>query len=225
MWRTCSRSTCVAAARAMRLPTGYAMEDHARDVLGLLDALELERVVMGGHSFGGLLTYWLAANHPERVERCVVLDAPAGDRPGARRAGPALARPARPCLSVLGRVPRAGRVDAVLRRRRLGRRRRELLPRRRRARCRTGRCRRAPARAHPSRRSRAEPPSTGRRRPPHRAADAAPPAPGSFGPPGSPPLLSREDAERDGGDDGGLHGSSTGSETTSRSCSAREHRS
>ena len=31
---------------------------------------------MGGHSFGGLLTYWLAAHHPERVERCIVLDAP-----------------------------------------------------------------------------------------------------------------------------------------------------
>ena len=57
--------------------SGYTMEDHARDVLGLLDALSLEHVVMGGHSFGGLLTYWLAANHPERVERCVVLDAPA----------------------------------------------------------------------------------------------------------------------------------------------------
>ena len=56
---------------------GYTMEDHAQDVLGLLDALGLERVVMGGHSFGGLLTYWLAANHPDRVERCVVLDAPA----------------------------------------------------------------------------------------------------------------------------------------------------
>ena len=58
-------------------PTGYAMEDHARDVIGLLDALELERVVMGGHSFGGLLTYWLAAHYPARVERCIVLDAPA----------------------------------------------------------------------------------------------------------------------------------------------------
>ena len=53
------------------------MDDHARDVLGLLDALDLDQVVMGGHSFGGLLTYWLAANHPERVERCVVIDAPA----------------------------------------------------------------------------------------------------------------------------------------------------
>lgn len=57
--------------------SGYAIEDHARDVLGLLDALELERVVLVGHSFGGLLTYWLAANHPERVDRCVAIDAPA----------------------------------------------------------------------------------------------------------------------------------------------------
>jgi pimeloyl-ACP methyl ester carboxylesterase len=57
--------------------TGYTMEDHAQDVVGLLDALGLERVVMGGHSFGGLLTYWLAANHPDRVARCIVLDAPA----------------------------------------------------------------------------------------------------------------------------------------------------
>ena len=62
--------------------SGYTMEDHAGDVLGLLDALGLERVVMGGHSFGGLVTYWLAAHRPERVERCVVIDAPAVLDPG-----------------------------------------------------------------------------------------------------------------------------------------------
>ena len=74
-------------------PTGYAMEDHARDVIGLLDALDLDRVVMGGHSFGGLLTYWLAANHRERVERCVVLDAPAGVSPTVmEQIEPSLAR-------------------------------------------------------------------------------------------------------------------------------------
>lgn len=77
--------------------SGYEMEDHARDVLGLLDALGLERVVMGGHSFGGLLTYWLAANHPERVERCVVLDAPAQVDPG-------VVEQIRPSLDRLGHV-------------------------------------------------------------------------------------------------------------------------
>ena len=93
-------------------PSGYAMEDHARDVLGLLDALGLERVVMGGHSFGGLLTYWLAANHPERVERCVVLDAPAVVEPDGRRPDPARARPPGPRPPLLGRVRRARQVDA-----------------------------------------------------------------------------------------------------------------
>jgi pimeloyl-ACP methyl ester carboxylesterase len=73
--------------------TGYAMEDHAADVVGLLDALELETVVMGGHSFGGLLTVWLAVHHPERVERCVVIDAPAEADPGILdRIQPALDR-------------------------------------------------------------------------------------------------------------------------------------
>ncbi|MBC8363586.1 MAG: alpha/beta hydrolase [Actinobacteria bacterium] len=62
--------------------SGYSMADHALDVLGLLDALGLERADIGGHSFGGLLTYYLAANHADRVERCVVLDAPATVDPG-----------------------------------------------------------------------------------------------------------------------------------------------
>lgn len=77
--------------------SGYTMEDHAQDILGLLDALGLERVVMGGHSFGGLLTYWLAANHPERVERCVVLDAPAV-------VDPRIVEQIKPSLDRLGQV-------------------------------------------------------------------------------------------------------------------------
>lgn len=56
---------------------GYTMADHARDVIGLLDLLEIEQVILGGHSFGGLLTYYVAAHYPERVKKCVVLDAPA----------------------------------------------------------------------------------------------------------------------------------------------------
>ena len=62
-------------------PDTYTLADHAADVLGVLDALGLDRVVLGGHSFGGLLTYYLAAAHPERVSRCVVIDAPAQIHP------------------------------------------------------------------------------------------------------------------------------------------------
>jgi pimeloyl-ACP methyl ester carboxylesterase len=54
--------------------TGYSMADHAADVLGLCDALGLPRVTLAGHSFGGLLSTWIAANRPERVAKVVLLD-------------------------------------------------------------------------------------------------------------------------------------------------------
>ena len=57
--------------------TGYTMADHAADMVGAMDALGIDRVAFGGHSFGGLLTYILAAYYPERIERGVVIDAPA----------------------------------------------------------------------------------------------------------------------------------------------------
>ena len=73
--------------------TGYTLDDHAADLLGALDALGLDRVLLGGHSFGGLLTYYLAANHPDRVERAVVLDAPAQVDPAILdQIAPSLAR-------------------------------------------------------------------------------------------------------------------------------------
>ncbi len=55
--------------------SGYAMSDHARDVIALMDLLDLDRVVMGGHSFGALLAIYIAANFPERVSRVIVIDA------------------------------------------------------------------------------------------------------------------------------------------------------
>jgi len=72
---------------------GYTMDDHAADLLGALDALGLERVVLGGHSFGGLLTLYVAANAPDRVERALVLDVPAEVDPAVLdQIGPSLAR-------------------------------------------------------------------------------------------------------------------------------------
>lgn len=77
--------------------TGYGMDDHAADIVGLLDALGVDRAILGGHSFGGLLTYYLAANVPDRVERCVVLDAPA-------YVDPRIVEQLKPTLDRLGRV-------------------------------------------------------------------------------------------------------------------------
>lgn len=64
-----------------RPDTGYSMDDHAADLIGALDALGLDRVLLGGHSFGGLLTMYVAANAPARVERALVLDVPAETDP------------------------------------------------------------------------------------------------------------------------------------------------
>jgi pimeloyl-ACP methyl ester carboxylesterase len=61
--------------------SGYGIADHAADVIGLLDALELPQVILGGHSFGGLLTIYLAAHHPERFSKLVVIDAAARMHP------------------------------------------------------------------------------------------------------------------------------------------------
>jgi pimeloyl-ACP methyl ester carboxylesterase len=54
---------------------GYSMGDHAADVIGLLDFLELDKVVIGGHSFGALLAMYMAATFPHRVSKVVVIDA------------------------------------------------------------------------------------------------------------------------------------------------------
>ncbi len=55
----------------------YGVSDHVDDIVGMMDALGIEQSIIGGHSYGGLLTYFMAANHPDRVTKCVVMDAPA----------------------------------------------------------------------------------------------------------------------------------------------------
>jgi pimeloyl-ACP methyl ester carboxylesterase len=80
-----------------RPPTGYGMADHAGDVLALLDALGLGRATIVGHSFGALLGYYLAARHPERVERLVAIDA-------AMQFHPRLPELLAPSLGRLGKV-------------------------------------------------------------------------------------------------------------------------
>ncbi len=56
---------------------GYTMKDHAQDILGLMDVLGLEKCIIGGHSFGALLTFYMAFHHAERIEKMLLLDAAA----------------------------------------------------------------------------------------------------------------------------------------------------
>lgn len=56
---------------------GYSMEEHAQDILGLLDHLKIRKAILMGHSFGGLLSCYLAASYPGRVEKLIIIDAAA----------------------------------------------------------------------------------------------------------------------------------------------------
>jgi len=51
----------------------YTLEKLRGDVLGLLDALHIEKVSLVGHDWGGIIGWQLAALAPQRIERFVAL--------------------------------------------------------------------------------------------------------------------------------------------------------
>jgi pimeloyl-ACP methyl ester carboxylesterase len=58
-------------------PTGgFDKKTQAGDVFGVLDALKIERVDLVAHDIGNMVAFAFAAQHPERVRRLVLIDAP-----------------------------------------------------------------------------------------------------------------------------------------------------
>jgi len=57
-------------------PADYRMSNLARDVIGLLDALEVAQAVVVGHDFGGALAWTLARDYADRVQGIVSLNTP-----------------------------------------------------------------------------------------------------------------------------------------------------
>ena len=53
---------------------GYDWPTLATDVVGLMDQLEIDRATVMGHSWGGHVAASLAADHPERVSKLVLID-------------------------------------------------------------------------------------------------------------------------------------------------------
>ena len=54
----------------------YRVERLVADVIGLLDALGLARATLVGHDWGAVVAWSVAALHPSRVERLVVMNGP-----------------------------------------------------------------------------------------------------------------------------------------------------
>ncbi|KAB2853916.1 MAG: alpha/beta hydrolase, partial [Anaerolineae bacterium] len=59
--------------------------------------LGLQQVIMGGHSFGALLTLYIAAHHPERIRKMIIID-------GAAKLHPRVRELIQPSLNRMGRV-------------------------------------------------------------------------------------------------------------------------
>ena len=87
IWRGTMRSLAEAGYHAVAIdmpPFGYSSlptnadygdEAQARRIIGVLDALRLERATLVGHSFGGRPTMQATFIDPRRVERLVLVDA------------------------------------------------------------------------------------------------------------------------------------------------------
>ncbi|WP_251978479.1 alpha/beta fold hydrolase [Salinicola avicenniae] len=75
-WQTRRRVIAVDLRNHGRSPhiEGMAYPAMAKDVMALLDALEIERFDLLGHSMGGKVAITLARQHPQRVARLVVAD-------------------------------------------------------------------------------------------------------------------------------------------------------
>ena len=54
----------------------YRSEELTKDILGLIDALEYEKVNLVGHDFGALVAWMLATKHPERLHRLGIINVP-----------------------------------------------------------------------------------------------------------------------------------------------------
>lgn len=56
-------------------PADLSFDDNPRAVLGVMDRLGIEKAHFVGNSMGGALSLLMAARHPARVDRVVILDA------------------------------------------------------------------------------------------------------------------------------------------------------
>jgi lipase len=59
----------------------WTADRHVQDLVLALDEAGVGRAAVVGHSFGGLIGMWLAAAHPERVERLALVDPAAAVAP------------------------------------------------------------------------------------------------------------------------------------------------
>ena len=56
----------------------YNLDELADDVIGLIDAAGEKQAYLVGHDWGAAVAWWVAARHPDRLEKLVILNVPHG---------------------------------------------------------------------------------------------------------------------------------------------------
>jgi pimeloyl-ACP methyl ester carboxylesterase len=56
----------------------YTIDKLGAEVFCLMDAAGREKAVLGGHDWGAIIAWWIAATHPNRVARMAVVNVPHG---------------------------------------------------------------------------------------------------------------------------------------------------
>jgi pimeloyl-ACP methyl ester carboxylesterase len=59
-----------------RAESGFEKANEAQDIIGVMDALHAPRADVVAHDIGNMVAYALAARHPDRVTKLVLMDAP-----------------------------------------------------------------------------------------------------------------------------------------------------
>lgn len=81
--------------------SGYSIAHHCQDILALLDDLHIEKAVIMGHSLGAFISVVFGAEHPERVDRIILVD---GGGKLSERQMAKVFQGIKPSLDRLGRV-------------------------------------------------------------------------------------------------------------------------
>ena len=54
----------------------YKIDELAKDIVGLIDAYQRERIFLVGHDWGASVSWWVALKYPDRVAKLVILNVP-----------------------------------------------------------------------------------------------------------------------------------------------------
>ena len=56
--------------------TAYKIDELAKDIVGLIDAYQRERIFLVGHDWGASVSWWVALKYPERIAKLVIMNVP-----------------------------------------------------------------------------------------------------------------------------------------------------